>query len=93
MIDSSYPKLKEGDYIWGFTGWEEYTLITEPEKLFKIDHTDVPLSYYTGLLGNPPLPPVLLPEKELIPVLDTVYSFFFRLLCRNARDDCLCRVL
>ncbi|KAI4342838.1 hypothetical protein MLD38_027407 [Melastoma candidum] len=53
VIDSSFPKLKVGDYVWGFTGWEEYSLITEPEKLFKIDHTDVPLSYYTGLLGMP----------------------------------------
>nr|GLL47796.1 2-alkenal reductase (NADP(+)-dependent)-like [Ipomoea trifida] len=38
------------------TGWEEYTIITSTELslgLFKIEHTDVPLSYYTGLLGMP----------------------------------------
>ncbi|XP_058101932.1 2-alkenal reductase (NADP(+)-dependent)-like isoform X4 [Magnolia sinica] len=33
------------------TGWEEFTLISEPETLFKIKYTDIPLSYYTGILG------------------------------------------
>ncbi|RVW20312.1 2-alkenal reductase (NADP(+)-dependent) [Vitis vinifera] len=36
----------------GFTGWEEYTLITSTETLFKIPTTDVPLSYYIGILGK-----------------------------------------
>ncbi|XP_073308958.1 2-alkenal reductase (NADP(+)-dependent)-like [Primulina huaijiensis] len=35
------------------TGWEEYTLIKSAEGVFKIQHTDVPLSYYTGILGMP----------------------------------------
>ena len=53
VVDSEHPEFKKGDLVWGLTNWEEYTLITEPEKtLFKIHHTDVPLSYYTGLLGN-----------------------------------------
>nr|GMD17747.1 2-alkenal reductase (NADP(+)-dependent) [Ipomoea batatas] len=42
--------------VWGMTGWEEYTIITSTELslgLFKIEHTDVPLSYFTGLLGMP----------------------------------------
>ncbi|XP_031395087.1 2-alkenal reductase (NADP(+)-dependent)-like isoform X2 [Punica granatum] len=51
VIDSGHPKFKKGDLVWGMTGWEEYSLITAPETLFKIEHTDVPLSYYTGLLG------------------------------------------
>ncbi|XP_061368016.1 2-alkenal reductase (NADP(+)-dependent)-like [Gastrolobium bilobum] len=42
-----------GDLVWGTTGWEEYSLIQNPEKLFKIHHTDVPLSHYTGILGMP----------------------------------------
>ncbi|KAK1575340.1 hypothetical protein Q3G72_004604 [Acer saccharum] len=33
-------------------GWEEYSIITTPERLFKIHYTDVPLSYYTGILGE-----------------------------------------
>ncbi|GLT35779.1 hypothetical protein SLA2020_102040 [Shorea laevis] len=37
------------------TAWEEYSLITIPERLFKITQTDVPLSYYTGILGMPGL--------------------------------------
>ncbi|KAK9947281.1 hypothetical protein M0R45_002912 [Rubus argutus] len=32
---------------------EQYTLITNTQSFFKINHTDVPLSYYTGLLGMP----------------------------------------
>ncbi|KAE9450403.1 hypothetical protein C3L33_17697, partial [Rhododendron williamsianum] len=53
VIDSGHPNFKKGDLVWGITGWEEYSLITEPETLFKIEHTDVPLSYYTGILGMP----------------------------------------
>ncbi|KAI8537206.1 hypothetical protein RHMOL_Rhmol09G0007100 [Rhododendron molle] len=53
VIDSGHPNFKKGDLVWGMTGWEEYSLITEPETFFKIEHTDVPLSYYTGILGMP----------------------------------------
>ncbi|KAM4113590.1 hypothetical protein ACJW30_04G007100 [Castanea mollissima] len=51
VLDSGHPNFKKGDLIWGTTGWEEYSVITEVEGLFKIQHTDVPLSYYTGILG------------------------------------------
>ncbi|KAI3459857.1 hypothetical protein Pfo_016520 [Paulownia fortunei] len=53
LVDSSNPNFKKGDLIWGMTGWEEYSLIKSTEGLFKIQHTDVPLSYYTGILGMP----------------------------------------
>ena len=52
VLDSGHPNFKKGDLIWGTTSWEECSLITELEGLFKIEHTDVPLSYYTGILGN-----------------------------------------
>ena len=55
VLDSGHPDFKVGDYVWGLTGWEEYSLITSPESLFKIKHTDIPLSYYTGLLGKLPI--------------------------------------
>ncbi|KAG6536034.1 2-alkenal reductase (NADP(+)-dependent)-like [Zingiber officinale] len=51
VVDSTHPDFKAGDYLWGITFWEEYSLITPTEFNFKINHTDVPLSYYTGLLG------------------------------------------
>ncbi|XP_030527772.2 2-alkenal reductase (NADP(+)-dependent)-like isoform X2 [Rhodamnia argentea] len=53
VLESGHPNFKKGDLVWGITGWEEYSLITAPESCFKIEHTDVPLSYYTGLLGMP----------------------------------------
>ncbi|KAL0432859.1 UNVERIFIED_CONTAM: 2-alkenal reductase (NADP(+)-dependent) [Sesamum latifolium] len=53
VLDSSHLNFKKGDLVWGMTAWEEYTLITSTERLFKVQHTDVPLSYYTGLLGMP----------------------------------------
>ncbi|KAG2615396.1 2-alkenal reductase (NADP(+)-dependent)-like isoform X2 [Panicum virgatum] len=37
------------------TGWEEYTLVPKPESFFKINHPELPLSYYTGVLGMPGL--------------------------------------
>ncbi|GMH29109.1 hypothetical protein Nepgr_030952 [Nepenthes gracilis] len=55
VLDSGHPNFKKGDLVWGTTEWEEYSLITSPEDLFKIEHTDVPLSYYTGILGMPGL--------------------------------------
>ncbi|KAK8573084.1 hypothetical protein V6N13_099899 [Hibiscus sabdariffa] len=51
VVDSTHSGYKKGDLIWGITGWEEYTLVTAPDTLFKIQHTDVPLTYYSGLLG------------------------------------------
>ncbi|XP_056172580.1 2-alkenal reductase (NADP(+)-dependent)-like isoform X2 [Syzygium oleosum] len=53
VLESGHPNFKKGDLVWGMTGWEEYSLITAPETCFKIEHADVPLSYYTGLLGMP----------------------------------------
>jgi len=53
IVDSRHPGFKKGDLVWGRKmGWEEYSLIKEPEKLFRIHNTDVPLSYYTGILGK-----------------------------------------
>ncbi|CAI9770934.1 unnamed protein product [Fraxinus pennsylvanica] len=51
VVDSTHPNLNKGDLVWGITGWEEYSLIKSPETFFKIQHTDVPLSYYAGILG------------------------------------------
>ncbi|KAJ6420396.1 hypothetical protein OIU84_027858 [Salix udensis] len=55
VVDSRHSDFKKGDLVWGSTiGWEEYSLIPNPEDLFKINHTDdIPLSYYTGILGMP----------------------------------------
>ncbi|KAF7132019.1 hypothetical protein RHSIM_Rhsim09G0004300 [Rhododendron simsii] len=69
VIDSGHPNYKKGDLVWGYTGWEEYSLITEPETLFKIEHTDVPLSYYTGILDNADYEDILLPKDEPWPFL------------------------
>ncbi|KAG6490642.1 hypothetical protein ZIOFF_051952 [Zingiber officinale] len=51
VVDSSYPDFRTGDYVWGQIGWEEYSLITKPQGLFKIHHPEIPLSYYIGILG------------------------------------------
>ncbi|KAL3567257.1 hypothetical protein D5086_029908 [Populus alba] len=55
VLESGHSDFQKGDLVWGTTGWEEYSLITEPETLFKIQHSDVPLSYYLGVLGMPGL--------------------------------------
>lgn len=54
VLDSGHPNFEKGDLVWGITGWEEYSVLTKPaaDTLTKIQHTDVPLSYYTGILGN-----------------------------------------
>ncbi|GLT55583.1 hypothetical protein SLA2020_286930 [Shorea laevis] len=54
VLDSGHPNFKKGDLVRGITGWEEYRLITPPaETVTKIERTDLPLSYYTGILGMP----------------------------------------
>ncbi|KAK6914443.1 Oxidoreductase, N-terminal domain, partial [Dillenia turbinata] len=56
VVDSNQAEFKKGDLIWGLTGWEEYSLLDPlTQTLFHIEHTDVPLSYYTGILGMPGL--------------------------------------
>ncbi|TVU51433.1 hypothetical protein EJB05_02864, partial [Eragrostis curvula] len=55
VVASGHPDFKIGDLLWGMTGWEEYTLIPNPESFFKINHPEMPLSYYTGVLGMPGL--------------------------------------
>lgn len=52
VIDSGNPDFKVGDLVWGITGWEVYTVVESPQGLTKIKYTDVPLSYYTGILGK-----------------------------------------
>ncbi|XP_057450852.1 2-alkenal reductase (NADP(+)-dependent)-like [Lotus japonicus] len=52
VVESGNPDYKKGDLVWGITKWEEYSLVSAPQ-FFKIQHTDVPLSYYTGILGMP----------------------------------------
>ncbi|OIT02001.1 PREDICTED: 2-alkenal reductase (NADP(+)-dependent) [Nicotiana attenuata] len=53
VLESGDPKFQKGDLVWGMTGWEEYSIITSTQTLFKIHDKDVPLSYYTGILGMP----------------------------------------
>nr|KYP76633.1 putative NADP-dependent oxidoreductase P1 [Cajanus cajan] len=53
VLESGHSDYKKDDLVWGFTKWEEYSLVSSTQILFKIEHTDVPLSYYTGILGMP----------------------------------------
>ena len=53
VLESGDPNFKKGDLVWGPNiPWEEYSIINNAESLFKIEHTDVPLSFYTGILGK-----------------------------------------
>ncbi|XP_066383520.1 2-alkenal reductase (NADP(+)-dependent)-like isoform X3 [Miscanthus floridulus] len=51
VVDSTHPGFSAGDIVSGMTGWEDYSLITKPEQLRKIQQSDIPLSYHLGLLG------------------------------------------
>nr|CAB3463369.1 unnamed protein product [Digitaria exilis] len=55
VVLSAHPDFKPGDFLWGVTGWEEYSLIPNPVLCNKINHREFPLSYYTGVLGVPGL--------------------------------------
>ncbi|KAH0725871.1 hypothetical protein KY284_001736 [Solanum tuberosum] len=54
VLESGDSNFQKGDLVWGMTGWEEYSIVTPTQNnLFKINDKDVPLSYYTGILGMP----------------------------------------
>lgn len=53
VVASNDANFRVGDYVEGMTGWEEYSLILNTERLRKIERNDVPLSYHIGLLGMP----------------------------------------
>ncbi|TMX04310.1 hypothetical protein EJD97_010151 [Solanum chilense] len=55
VLESGDSNFKKGDLVWGMTGREEYSIVTTTHQnyLFKINDKDVPLSYYTGILGMP----------------------------------------
>ena len=52
ILESTHPKYKKGELVWGPTKWEEYSILSNTQRLFKIEHTDIPLSLYTGILGE-----------------------------------------
>ena len=78
VVDSGHPNFKIGDLVSGFTGWEEYSFIEKPEFIFKIEHTDVPFSYYTGLLG------------KIYSCPHTLYLFHTRNVQAKIKCDCDC---
>jgi len=51
VLESGHQDYKKGDLVWGITKWEEFSLVPATQIHFKIVDTDVPLSYYTGILG------------------------------------------
>jgi hypothetical protein len=55
VVISNHPDFKEDDLVMGITGWEEYSIIPGGNQLQKIRYTDIPLSYYLGILGMPGL--------------------------------------
>ncbi|KAG5569330.1 hypothetical protein H5410_059096 [Solanum commersonii] len=53
VLKSGDSNFQEGDIVWGMIGWEEYSIVTPTQSfLFKIHDKNVPLSYYTGILGE-----------------------------------------
>ncbi|KAH9315085.1 hypothetical protein KI387_023712, partial [Taxus chinensis] len=53
IILSDHPDFEEGDLVSGTSGWEEYSIIPKGKNLTKITYTDLPLSYFVGILGMP----------------------------------------
>ena len=52
VISSNNPDFSEGDYVNGMLGWENFSL-SNGQGLYKIANSDVPLSWYLGILGMP----------------------------------------
>lgn len=52
VIKSNNPKFKEGDYVYGWGGVQQYS-VSDGKSFFKVDPNLVPLPVYTGTLGMP----------------------------------------
>ena len=52
VLASRHDGFAEGDYVSGMLGWENYS-ISDGQGLHKLANTEVPLSWYLGILGMP----------------------------------------
>ena len=57
VIKSSNENFKVGDWVYGLTGWEEYTHVpaslAQTFKVFNhIKDSGLPVTYYVGALGE-----------------------------------------
>lgn len=52
VVASRNDDFAEGDYVNGMLGWENFS-ISNGQGLHKLSKTDVPLSWYLGILGMP----------------------------------------
>ncbi|GKV51619.1 hypothetical protein SLEP1_g58254 [Rubroshorea leprosula] len=41
VVDSRHPEYKKGDLVWGYTEWEEYTLLSMPRLTAYVGLHDV----------------------------------------------------
>ncbi|KAG6400059.1 hypothetical protein SASPL_141547 [Salvia splendens] len=87
VLDSSHPNFKTGELVWGFTGWEEYSLIKDPDQLFKVQDKDLPLSYYIGILEL-----VVCDSAELCMqhAWHDSLCWFFQVLLSQKGGNCVC---
>ncbi len=52
VIKSNNPKFKEGDYVYGWGGVQQYS-VSDGASFYKVDPSLVSLTVYTGTLGMP----------------------------------------
>ncbi len=56
VVASGHERWKPGDLVWGFLGWEQYSVVARGEGLYRVDPSlGVPISYYLDVLGMPGL--------------------------------------
>lgn len=88
VLDSDDPNFKPGDIVSGLTRWEEYSLIYNHEHLRKVESDNMPLSYYTGLLGMNFLLHLFLILLLIVTLCFCLSCFLFRI-----RMDLWCNVV
>lgn len=83
VILSDHPDFKENDIVTGITSWEIYSVIKGGSGLRKVTNTDIPLSYYVGILGDsltPHMPVCTLFIWGVVPLLwPHIIEFFSRI--------------
>ena len=55
VVESDSTAFHNGDYVWGFLNWEQFSSVKDPARLYKVDPQLGPLSHAISVRGMPGL--------------------------------------
>jgi NADPH-dependent curcumin reductase CurA len=53
VVASRHPRWHPGDLVWGFLGWERWSIVPAGDELWPVDSGLGPISHFVSVLGMP----------------------------------------